>query len=364
MPPRRRGLPTLISNKGRIRNFSGFKYYPKPLASGEVRMGITNSSRRQLIIFVHRLVHVLFNDPQLDNVKKGDTVDHININPSDNDSSNLRWASKILQRRNQNHRSEIIPENRYRLRNESENREVDFSYKDQVAQFLGIDNESVEMYIASDDIECNGWKVWTLDNSFHIEGEVWKSIKDTRMSVSSLGRIGFGKRRRYYPLIAGAGYARIKLKRKNLFVHRVVAMAFIGKSDSESHEVDHIDRNSGNNAVDNIRYANRNVQNLNRVSFHKQTCLVEAKKVGSNSWIQYAGTRQLRDALGIKIKDVSNVLSPLINNKTAKGANDIRYEIRKIYDPTQEDLPGEEWKEVVFEDWDVGGKYYRIGEEP
>lgn len=251
------------------------------------------------------------------------------------------------------------------MSNEAQTKNVDFSHASHVASFLGIDVEAVEKSTASGFLKHNGWKVWQLDNSFHIEGEIWKLVKGSRMSISSLGRVGFGKNRRYYPLINSDGYARIKLKGKNRSFHRIVADAFLGKPpDAETIEIDHIDRNGGNNAVENLRYSTRVDQNHNRIIFHKQTCLVEARQVGSKVWTQYTGTRQLRDALGIKIKDVSNVLSPLINNKTAKGENGIRYEIRKAYDPTQDDLPGEEWKEIVADDWQIGGKYHRIGEEP
>lgn len=42
--------------------------------------------------------------------------------------------------------------------------------------------------------------------------------------------------------------------RKTVFVHRLVAFAFLGEPPSAKHEVRHLDGNSANNAVDNLKW--------------------------------------------------------------------------------------------------------------
>lgn len=57
----------------------------------------------------------------------------------------------------------------------------------------------------------------------------------------------------------GKGYRKTKIHdttgtRRSLYVHQLVAYYFIGKNNSRFIDVDHIDNNPNNNAVDNLQY--------------------------------------------------------------------------------------------------------------
>jgi hypothetical protein len=99
-----------------------------------------------------------------------------------------------------------------------------------------------------------------------IEEEVWKPIPgfQGKYSVSNLGNIRcenhlrpseFGRIMR--PFLTDSGYARINLSgpngRRHFFVHRLVALAFIGEP-PEGHVINHIDHNPLNNRLSNIEY--------------------------------------------------------------------------------------------------------------
>jgi hypothetical protein len=52
-------------------------------------------------------------------------------------------------------------------------------------------------------------------------------------------------------------------KKYRCFVHRLVAMAFLGDPPSPEHTVDHIDTNAQNNHVSNLRWATNEIQHAN-----------------------------------------------------------------------------------------------------
>ena len=64
----------------------------------------------------------------------------------------------------------------------------------------------------------------------------------------------------------GNGYLRVTLKNKNHKIHVLVGEAFIGKR-SNGKSYDHIDRNTKNNRVDNLRIATASIQCENRNVF-------------------------------------------------------------------------------------------------
>lgn len=86
-----------------------------------------------------------------------------------------------------------------------------------------------------------------------IEGEIWKRVEGSNYEISDRGRFRkIGNRR----LIAGAikdGYIRVRLNGKGVFVHRLVAQAFIPKPEGKE-LVDHIDGNRVNNYFSNLRW--------------------------------------------------------------------------------------------------------------
>ena len=86
--------------------------------------------------------------------------------------------------------------------------------------------------------------------------EEWRTVPGYEAyEVSSLGHVKRGKRMLAARPNVPGGYHRVSVtqdkKRKHLYVHRLVAMAFIGEG---SGEVDHIDGNKLNNRVDNLRW--------------------------------------------------------------------------------------------------------------
>lgn len=89
--------------------------------------------------------------------------------------------------------------------------------------------------------------------------EIWADIKGYEgiYQVSSLGRVKNAKGKVLQPTDNGHGYKIVKLyrnsTRKNAYVHRIVAETFIPKT-AQASEINHIDRNKANNAVQNLEW--------------------------------------------------------------------------------------------------------------
>jgi hypothetical protein len=88
--------------------------------------------------------------------------------------------------------------------------------------------------------------------------------------ISSDGRVYNKNERELYSCIGNSGYKMVNLyldgKRKNCYIHRLVAEAFLDKTDDVSKcTVDHINRNRLQNDVTNLRWASHKDQAQNTI---------------------------------------------------------------------------------------------------
>ena len=105
--------------------------------------------------------------------------------------------------------------------------------------------------------------------------EQWKDIDgfEGLYSVSTKGRVRNIKTGRI--LVAkdnGNGYLKVNLKRKNYYIHRLTALAFIPNPDNLP-EVDHVDECKKNNDVSNLRWVSKSENT--RHSIYKCSCKVK-----------------------------------------------------------------------------------------
>lgn len=85
--------------------------------------------------------------------------------------------------------------------------------------------------------------------------EQWKIIKDyPNYSVSNYGRVRNDLTCKILKQnLNSSGYYRVSLKRKHLFVHRLVAIAFIDNPNNYP-VVNHLDEDKTNNSVSNLEW--------------------------------------------------------------------------------------------------------------
>ena len=107
--------------------------------------------------------------------------------------------------------------------------------------------------------------------------EKWKSINE-EYEVSNLGRIRRTKNNRtkyLKPEVLKKGYLRVSVwengVRKRMLVHRLVAQMFISNKDKTKTQIDHINNNTSDNRVENLRWVSsqRNIslrdENQNKI---------------------------------------------------------------------------------------------------
>lgn len=95
--------------------------------------------------------------------------------------------------------------------------------------------------------------------------EVWRDIAgfEGEYRISNFGRVKslkFGKERIVNPFVNSSGYLQVQLckngKTRKPLIHQLIAQAFVPNPEGKS-QVNHIDGNRLNNAIDNLEWVSR-----------------------------------------------------------------------------------------------------------
>ena len=216
---------------------------------------------------VHRLVAAAFLPPPPSD--KHTTVDHIDRNPSHNAVSNLCWATWSHQRLNQGTRARNRTAKAVALTDEYGGRWVFESVAD-AAFDLKLDKRSISQSARK------GCRVGKYRAEYapvepqRIDGERWEKW-DESLNISSLGRIqrkndiGLRWGYRFTPkAIKSRSYITMHLKDGTQLLHRMVMLSFTNM-DPEKPWVDHINRDTSDNRLENLRWVTTSENMQNRV---------------------------------------------------------------------------------------------------
>lgn len=250
-----------VSDLGNVRNITtGRLLKLTPRTNGYIAITMTSDNDKPRTVLVHKLVASAF----IRIGKKGETVDHINRNRGENRASNLRWATAVEQLKNQK---------LHKIKNGRTVFQYDITGQTLLNTFKSLKDASVYMKhncrgkirkACRNNKPCEGYMWKYREVIMVLPGEEWRQIDDIYtipVYVSNLGRI-----KKYNRITRGtivASYRKIILKtkegrKKGVFVHRLVAEAFLGKS---ALMVNHKDGNKNNNCLDNLEYVTAS-QNL------------------------------------------------------------------------------------------------------
>ena len=189
------------------------------------------------------------------------------------------------------------------------------------------------------------------------EAEAWRNIRNPKSGtiignrlVSSLGRLKLRGGRISKGSQDREGHFITQLpclQQMNVFVHRLVAAAFLGKPPSPEHtQINHKDGDKGNNAVQNLESATpaENIRHHLATAINhgprRDSKAVSSRLYGTDdSWTSHVSICSASKRLGINRGSISKCTRGL---QTQTGG----YEFRVAATNTAEDLPGEEWRKV------------------
>ena len=197
---------------------------------------------------------------------------------------------------------------------------------------------------------CFAYNLCFRNQSFrHLASQPLDLLKAEKCwHVSSHGRCCDTRGRISQGYLHGSGYFRINILEQVYYVHRVVAISFLGPPSEHAWQVHHRDSNPANNCVDNLEYVlprqNIAFSFANATRAKSQPLLSKAvlwRGAGSNQWTHSTSISSTARQVGLSLSTVSRCCH---NQSEAKG-----FEFR-FADMNASDLPGEEWRPMLDPD--------------
>ena len=350
-----------VSSHGRVKSPAGWISWGTLKCSGYYRRNVEG-----MFYYVHRLVAAAFLGPPPSNNQW--QVHHIDADSSNNRVTNLQYVTPSENTRHSwattSERSSLAGKTGkcilWRARGE-----VCWSLcssQGEAVKNLGVCKGCIYRSCHGMVTFCRGDSGWYEFKSAHgaepepIAGEIWQTASYPGMDseipnlrVSSFGRVlsvssnrssvtyGCRNTSGYYVIVKGA---------RHFCVHRLVAATFLGQPPSQDLQVNHKDRDRGNNHMDNLEYVTPS-QNSKHAYSHgaskdRAGRAVEARlKAPGSPWLLFSS---IGDAAA-HTRISRNTISSLCKGH-AVGVASREWEFRF---EQQELLPGEEWRPMVFE---------------
>jgi hypothetical protein len=307
-----------VSNMGLIRRNGKTIFKGSKTLCGYIRVCLSNNGKADKF-HIHRLVAEAF----IPNPENKSQVNHLG-EKDDNRVCMLEWATP----------SENSLHGAQKNRMHKNNQIIS------IAKVNKDTDEIIKIYSSIIDIENDGytyrkvykcikgqnhthlgfvWKKHNIENiiasnsnsNSNLEGEIWRSLKDsiydevnifTNHEVSNYGRVkGFYGKILSPNKITGIEVVQLKANNqvKYMRVHRLVLMGFnIEKPNANMNEVDHINSVNTDNRLENLRWADRNIQVNNPNTKVKKLMKIKFMKDGVET-IYTKGIRELAKEIKI-----------------------------------------------------------------
>ena len=250
-----------ISNLGRLKNTrSEYILSQHPRKDGYVSNTLFLDDNTQKAAYVHILVAKTF----LNNPENKPTVNHINLNKSDNRVINLEWATYSEQSYKENKLPYKM--NVYKRIDQYDLEENFIKTWDKAIDAeneLKISRKSILKVLKGERKQTGGF-IWKYNKHVDIiDSEIWRECplgeEYDKVLVSNLGRIKIKENNPTYGTLRKNGYYDIHIrnnvekKYKSYRSHRLVCLGFIENPENKPF-VNHKDENPSNNKIENLEW--------------------------------------------------------------------------------------------------------------
>lgn len=241
-------------------------------------------------------------------------IDHINQNPKDNSINNLQCLSKKehckkTQKDNPDRgkkagKTQSSPGTAY---NSTTNSTIKFESIVDLSEKIGSHSSNIHRYLRTGKSPPCGYSKITFDKNLEIEGEDWKEHPSLKLEISNMGRIK-DRRRITYGTLDGAKKQYYMYSGKK--VHQLVMDTWGQKPRdyNDNYTIDHININSKDNRIENLRYATKREQCLNQ----RTKILIKPKKINGYTGEIIETYNSLNE-----LKEKTNLSFNLIHKSTA-----------------------------------------------
>ncbi|MAB55743.1 MAG: hypothetical protein CMN93_07700 [Synechococcus sp. CPC35] len=270
-----------VSNMGRHRSYSG------KISKGQLRKqdgryyaGVTNAQGRNVTYVLARLVKLAFDGPPDDPTKID--VGHLDHDKTNNVLSNLEWQThqqNMQQAMEDPNRSQtrlpISKQVLHRLRGATTWTTYPSSMA--LARALGYKSNGAVSEIANGNRKHSEHEVRYVEQP-DLEGEEWRvAVGYPDVRVSNKGRIEYqtGKRDCGSDL---TGYKAYHSKKGFIFMHALIMQTFVGPR-PDGLDIDHVNGDTHNNCLTNLRYLTRKANLENREIDHGLAAKARGKPV-------------------------------------------------------------------------------------